>query len=268
MPFCIGDIITLMSAHGYKSHLRISLILFYPDKQTAVNPIINVKHNYEKSTIRFLALPLSLLAQPTLEWSNYPGGVSVATDASNNVFSAWWDYNPAGDIYVNKRNTDGTTLWEVSYNNTDNTRHEVATWIGVDNNNDILVSGTIRSGYASPVNANSLLMKFDQDGNLIWRTVYDTDFDGSSTRKFVIDADNNIYVLGFSSTVTEVRKIDPDGNIVWNYLDSDGIGAPLNIKITPDNLLLISGRWIFWIWRGLVKLIWMAATFGAKAILA
>ncbi|MCB0796717.1 MAG: T9SS type A sorting domain-containing protein [Chitinophagales bacterium] len=225
----------------------------------------------KKVLFAFLALPLSLLAQPTLEWSNYPGGVSVATDASNNVFSAWWDYNPAGDIYVNKRNTDGTTLWEVSYNNTDNTRHEVATWIGVDNNNDILVSGTIRSGYASPVNANSLLMKFDQDGNLIWRTVYDTDFDGSSTRKFVIDADNNIYVLGFSSTVTEVRKIDPDGNIVWNYLDSDGIGAPLNIKITPDNLLLISGRWIFGSGGGFSKIdldgnnIWSKSNFSLTA---
>lgn len=218
-----------------------------------------------------LALPGALLAQPTVEWSNYPGGVSVATDASNNVFSAWWDYNPAGDIYVNKRNTDGTTLWEVSYNNTDNTRHEVATWIGVDNNNDILVSGTIRSGYASPVNANSLLMKFDQDGNLLWRTVYDTDFDGSSTRKFVIDADNNIYVLGFSSSVTEVRKIDTDGNIVWNYLDTDGIGMPLNIKLSPDNHLLISGRWLYGSGGGFSKIdldgnnIWSKSNFSLTA---
>jgi hypothetical protein len=210
----------------------------------------------KKVLIGLLTLPMALSAQPVLEWSNYPGGVSVATDVSNNVYAAWWDYNPAGDIYLTKRNSDGTTLWEVSYDNTDNTRHEVATWVAVDNFNNILVSGTIRSGYASPVNANSILMKFDSDGNLLWRTVYDGDFDGSYTKKCVIDADNNIYVLGRNGgpAVTEVNKFSPDGDMLWTYLDNDGIGNPMNIKLTPDNQLVISGRWLYGSGGGFSKL--------------
>lgn len=219
----------------------------------------------------FLLVPFSMLAQPVVEWSNYPGGVSVATDALNNIYSTYGVYNPGGDIFVAKRDAAGNVLWEVKYENIDNTRHELATWIGVDNNNDILVSGNIRSGYASPVNAASVLMKFGPDGSLIWRTVYDGTWDGSSTRKFVIDTDNNIYVLGLSPSVCEVRKINSAGDSVWSYLDSDGIGAPLNIKLTPDNHLLISGRWYYGSGGGFSKIdlngnkIWSKSNFSLTA---
>ncbi|MFN3940879.1 MAG: hypothetical protein ACK4IY_09845, partial [Chitinophagales bacterium] len=152
-------------------------------------------------------------AQVSVAWSNFPGGVSVSLDNADNVYSVWWDYNPAGDIYLDKRDADGNLIWEEKFDNTDNTRHEVAKWVAVDNDNNILVCGSIRSGYASPANAASVLMKFDPDGNLIWRTVYDFDFDGSYTVKCVVDADNNIYVLGRngSPTVSEINKFNADG---------------------------------------------------------
>ena len=71
-------------------------------------------------------------AQVQTTWVNEPGGVSVARDAADNVYTARWDFNPAGDIYLAKRNAAGTVLWEVRYDNTDTTRHEVATWVGTD----------------------------------------------------------------------------------------------------------------------------------------
>ncbi|MBK8495257.1 MAG: hypothetical protein IPL50_09630 [Chitinophagaceae bacterium] len=135
-------------------------------------------------------------AQVTVNWVNYPGGVALATDASNNVYTANWDYNAGGDITLTKRNASGTILWEVPYDNTDQTRHEVATWVATDQAGNILVSGTIRSGYSNPVNAASILMKFDPSGTLLWRKVYESEFEGSYTKKCLIDANNNIYVLG------------------------------------------------------------------------
>ena len=107
-----------------------------------------------------ISLVLPINAQVQVAWFNYPGGVSVATDASNNVYTANWDYNAGGDITLTKRDAAGNILWEVPYNNTDNTRHEVATWVETDGAGNILVSGTIRSGYSNPVNAASLLMKY------------------------------------------------------------------------------------------------------------
>jgi hypothetical protein len=190
---------------------------------------------------------LPINAQVQVAWFNYPGGVSVATDVSNNVYSANWDSNPAGDITLTKRNAAGAILWEVPYNNTNNTTHEVATWVETDNDGNILVSGTIQSGYSNPANAASLLMKYSPTGTLLWRVVYESSFDGSSTRKCLVDANNNIYVLGLGTgpvgQVTKVKKFSSSGVSVWNYFDTGG-GAPITFKFTPDNKIVIVKRGI------------------------
>lgn len=188
---------------------------------------------------------LSANGQVSVSWVNYPGGVSVATDASNNVYTALWDYNPAGDITLTKRDAGGNIVWEVPYNNTNTARHEVATWVATDSQGNIVVSGTTRSGYSNPVDANSLLMKFSPSGTLLWRVVYETDFDGSSTRKCLIDAQNNIYVLGLGNSgtgiVTKVKKFSSSGTSVWSYFDTGG-GAPINFKFTPDGKIVLAKR--------------------------
>ncbi|MBG9377945.1 hypothetical protein I5907_17025 [Panacibacter sp. DH6] len=187
-------------------------------------------------------------AQVTTAWVNEPRGVSVATDLFNNVYTADWDYSPGGDITLTKRNTSGEIQWQASFDNTDQTRHEVATWVETDHQNNVFVTGTIRSGYSNPVNAASIVMKYSSSGTLLWRKVYESSFDGSSTKKCVTDANDNIYVLGLgngpSGLVTSVKKITPDGTTAWTYYDDAGIGAPLNIKLTPDNKILITGRGI------------------------
>lgn len=196
-------------------------------------------------------------AQVTVDWSNFPGGVSIATDLSNNVYTANWDYNPAGDITLTKRSASGVVLWNANYDNTDMNRHEVATWVAMDNAGNILVSGTIRSGYSNPVDAASVLMKFDPSGTLLWRVVYENSFDGSSTKKCLVDAIDNIYVLGIGTgpngQVTKVKKFSSSGAPLWNYFDS-GIGAPVTFKFTPDNHILIIHRSITGILNGYSKI--------------
>lgn len=197
-------------------------------------------------------------AQPATAWLNEPGGVAMGIDAQDNVYTARWDYGPAGDIHVAKRSADGVLQWEVRYDNTDTTRHEVATWVDTDSAGNVLVSGTIRSGLSSPVNANSLLMKFAPDGRLIWRRVYEGAFDGSSTRKLLVDGGDNVYVLGIGSgpagQVGTVRKFDAAGTALWSWFDPKGIGAPLNMKWTPDGALLVSARGITGAFNGYAKL--------------
>jgi hypothetical protein len=201
-----------------------------------------------KIIIAFMLMASLTKAQITVDWSSFPGGVSIATDTMNNVYTANWDYNPAGDITLTKRNAAGNILWETAYDNMDNTKHEVATWVETDNAGDVLVSGTIRSGFSSPVNAASLLMKFDSLGTLLWRVVYESSFDGSSTTKCLVDANNNIYVLGIGTgpngQVTKVKKFSPQGTTMWDYFDATAGGAPINFKFTPDNNIIIIHRTI------------------------
>lgn len=196
--------------------------------------------------ILLLTIPMYVKAQVALDWQQFLGGISISTDAADNVYTINWDYNPAGDIYLSKHDAAGNFQWTVSYDNTDATRHEVATWVETDNDNNIIVTGTIRSGFASPVDAASVVMKFNSAGTMLWRNVYETSFDGSSTKKCLIDADNNIYVLGMGSGapgfVTKVKKFAADGTALWSYFNAAGIGAAMNFKFTPDNKILISGR--------------------------
>jgi len=184
-------------------------------------------------------------SQVSVAWSNFPSGVALALDASDNVYTAYWDNNPGGDISIVKRNSLGSIVWEVTYDNADTNRHEVATWVETDSQGNVLVCGTIRSGFSNPVNVNSILMKYSSSGALLWRVVYENDFDGSSTNKCLIDANDNIYVLGIgmgtNGLVTRVKKFNPSGVAVMDYFDA-GNGFPFNFKFTPDNNLVIIHR--------------------------
>lgn len=229
-----------------------------------------------KLIVCFILVNVNLPAQVNVEWYNYPGGIALATNNHAEVYTVNWDYNPAGDITLTKRDSSGSVLWDTAYNNTDNSRHEVATWVETDNAGNILVSGTIRSGFSSPVDAASLLMKFDSSGALLWRVVYENSFDGSSTKKVLVDANNNIYVLGLGTgppgMVTKVKKFDSAGIPVWSYFDTSGIGAPLNIKFTPDTNILIVARGATGIVNGFSKIdlngnnIWSLAGINSSTI--
>ncbi|MBK7761755.1 MAG: hypothetical protein IPI46_00075 [Bacteroidetes bacterium] len=207
--------------------------------------------------IAFILMNSTIHAQVAADWYNYPSGVSIATDSINNVYTAYWDYNPGGDITLTKRDALGNIMWNATYNNTDNTRHEMATWVETDHAGNIIVSGTIQSGYSSPVNAASVLMKYNSSGILLWRVVYESSFDGSSTKKCLIDANDNIYVLGIgtgpSGQVTKVKKFNSLGTPIWNYFDT-GIGAPITFKFTPDGKIIIVHRTTTGILNGYSKI--------------
>ncbi len=197
-------------------------------------------------------------AQVTVDWVAQDGGLALAVDSVGSVSTSYGVQNPGGDIFVTKHDIDGNLLWQVSFDQTDSTKWEVPTWMATDSEDNILVSGRRFSGFSNPVSAASVLMKFSPSGALLWRKVYESDFDGSSTRRCLVDADDNIYVLGIGSGppgfVTKVKKFAPDGSTVWTYFNAAGIGAPINFKLTPDNHILIVGRGIIGSVNGFAKI--------------
>jgi uncharacterized repeat protein (TIGR01451 family) len=199
-------------------------------------------------TLAALALAMPVALAQTLTWSVPPRGVAIAADAAENVFTADWEYAPAGDIVLTKTAPNGVTQFSVRRDNTDSTRHEVATWVDTDSTGGAYVSGTIRSGYSNPVNANALLMRFAADGTLRWRLVLGTDFDGGSTVKVLRDADDNAYVLGIGPTPagvrTRIHKVSPSGQVLWTWFDFAGIGAPVNLKWGANGNLVVAARGI------------------------
>jgi hypothetical protein len=199
-----------------------------------------------------------LNAQVTVAWNQFVQGLSIALDQDNNVFTVNYDANLGGDITLIKRDSDGQELWQAAYDQTSTTRFDRATWVATDQLGNAIVTGTVMSGFSNPVNANSLVMKFDPDGELLWRAEYENDFDGSSTRKCLVDKANRIYVVGLgmgpNGLVTHVKQFMPDGTPGWSWFDAIGIGAPINIKFTPDSNLVISARSITGILNGYAKI--------------
>lgn len=231
-----------------------------------------------KSRLVLAALALAAGAAPALQttWINEPGGVAVARDAADNVFTARWDANPAGDIHVAKRNAAGVLQWEVRHDNLDTTRHEAATFVAADSAGNVLVSGTIRSGFSSPVNANSLLMKFGPSGQLLWRQVYGSDFDGSSTRRVVMDPQDRAHVMGLgvcpAGLMGTVRQFHADGSPGWTWCDSVGVGAPTMLKRTPDGQFVLAARSLFGSVQGFARIdaggqtVWSLAGIGSLTV--
>ena len=90
-------------------------------------------------------------------------------------------------------------LWVASFDQTSTTAWERASWVATDSTGNAIVCGTLMSGYSNPVEAASIVMKFDPNGAIAWRRVYESSFDGSSVRKCLVDASDNVYVLGMGS---------------------------------------------------------------------
>ncbi len=185
-------------------------------------------------------------AEVQVDWVQPTSGISIAADADDNVYTVNYLYALGGDITLTKRSADGELLWEVNPDHTRPPFWERAQWLATDPDGNVVACGTIMSGFSNPVVAASAITKFSPDGEVLWRHVYESGFDGSSTRKCLVDESGNIYVLGlgFGGTglVTKVKKFSPDGDALWSYFDADGIGAPINFKFTPDHQLVISGR--------------------------
>lgn len=205
----------------------------------------------------FVLAAASASAQVTVDWNIYERGNAIAVDARNNVYTVDYEQNLGEEMTLTKRDVNGNLLWTASYDQTDRTKWETATWVTVDHAGNIIVTGTSMSGYSNPVNAASIAMKFDTDGNLLWRQVYESSFDGSYTRRCLVDANDNVYVLGMGSGpagyVSKIKKFDPNGNPVWDWYDSHGIGVPMHFKLSPDGHLLVTGRFLYGSYNGYAK---------------
>ena len=120
-----------------------------------------------------LFLPTPAPAEVGLAWVQPTRGVSVALDAADNVYTVDYEQALGAEMTVTKRAANGLLLWVASYDQTDQTQWERASWVATDSADNAIVCGTLMSGYSNPVEAASIVVKFDRHGNLLWRRVYD-----------------------------------------------------------------------------------------------
>lgn len=143
--------------------------------------------------------------------------------------------------------------WETYFSTSDNKNNiEWLSHVVADNNSDLILAGSVVVSGANR-NQNSLLAKFDQNGNKIWDKTFDLKFNpqASSSDDSVVDVvtdnDGNIYALG--QTVEGVNgnteyssfiiKTNQDGDLIWQQkLSADEDSFDIELK---DNALFVTG---------------------------
>lgn len=205
-----------------------------------------------------LGIAVGLPAQASVDWAVPVRGTAVAVDAADHVYTVDYDQVLGGELTLTRHDAAGNLVWTTSFDQTDPTKWEKANWVAVDSQGNALVCGTLMSGYSNPVVAASLLMKFAPSGALLWRQVYESGFDGSSTARCLVDEQDQVYVLGMGSGpagfVTKVKKFDAAGQPVWTWYDNAVIGVAVRCKFAPNGDLLLVGRSLFGSLNGYARL--------------
>lgn len=106
------------------------------------------------------------------------------------------------DMLITKYATDGTVLWQIQYNHTNNNR-DYGVAVSIDASDDIYVAGT--SITSSGNGYDWVIQKYDDGGTLIWEEQYNGP--GSSydvPTDMVLDGAGALYVVGASYGTTSL----------------------------------------------------------------
>lgn len=166
---------------------------------------------------------------------------AMAVDSSGNSYIAYMVANAtvsggtflgSWDIAVAKVDADGNLVWLRQTNRLSTTSNDEGPQIAVDPNGDVYVSyhtngGTVSGGTALGT-WDIVLSKFDTNGNHVWSrqnsSFNTTGYEAWSYLR--TDGWGNVYMLNETSATVSggtllgsndlvIRKIDPDGNIIW-----------------------------------------------------
>ncbi|MCK4312893.1 MAG: T9SS type A sorting domain-containing protein [Candidatus Cloacimonetes bacterium] len=185
-----------------------------------------------------------------LEWQHTFGGeanegaMSLQQTLDGGFIIAGWTELPGSDIDVLLVKTDqnGLLMWESTFNITDEERA-----------NSVLQTddgGYIIAGYSettSTSNADALLIKVDQGGDLEWYNTYGGSEDEMAFS--VLQTDDSEYIIagftesfGAGSDDVWIIKTDQDGNLIWDItLGGSEEDLAYSIQQTNDDGFILAG---------------------------
>lgn len=220
-----------------------------------------------KFTVIFLGIALLLsgkgYAQHTYaDWAKHIVAVentifrNVITDGEFLIANGIWvleaeyegielPYHIGGNGLIVKKDIEGNIVWHATITGDD---FNFFSDIALDSENNILAAGWSSSNNYIQINGDTIyepdmewtsrgvVAKFSgEDGSLIWFKVInpDNEYYNMLLNKVAVDADDNVYISGYSNTDFEIEgvefpytqegwgsltflaKLDPDGSIVW-----------------------------------------------------
>ncbi len=163
----------------------------------------------------------------------------------------------SGNMYITgKGSTNGTDYdmktikltpalaiaWDVSFNKAG--LEDVGNAIAVDNNSDILVGGYTTSSINQK---EAKLIKYDNNGNQLWKYERHSDFPTGNAEVKAIDIDgsNNVFICvenqGNSSKDVAVIKLKANGSLLWEKrIQTNHDETPTGIKVESDGSVYVT----------------------------
>ncbi len=157
-------------------------------------------------------------------------GVGPVIDNNGNIYyaqlSGFGGIGDVGPIEILKFDSTGSLLWSRS----EDLIEGRAAWnqapyyddlwdMVVDSQGSVYISVAINNDL--PVGLNYGLVKYDTNGNLIWRKNKDMFDRWDSPRGIAIDSEDIIYQNGNTNSGCGIRKIDKNGNILYEDILTD-----------------------------------------------
>ncbi|MEW6324916.1 MAG: CARDB domain-containing protein, partial [Nitrospirota bacterium] len=168
-----------------------------------------------------------------------PGASSptLAVDAAGRLHVADSRYSGVNfDLVVFKYDTDGTTLWERTY---DNGYIDLARDIAVDALGNVYVAGASQSNEGGRIDRDYVTLKYDAAGGLVWAARHDnvTDTSYAGATRVAVDASGNVFVTGTGTSASQgvTIKYSPAGSEVWT------VESGADIALDGEGNLVVTG---------------------------
>ena len=176
-------------------------------------------------------------------------GNAVTIDSEGNSYVTGYTYESAtlNDIITIKYTPTGDTLWARSYNGSANNNDE-GTGICVDAAGNVYVVGFAE--YSSK-STDVVVLKYSNNGELIWQLPYAKTTDPLEDKGFAIAADlnGNVYITGYTTNYDGkkdifVNKYNSSG-LVWTSALEDGgtnlDAQGLSIAVSNSGYVYVAG---------------------------
>lgn len=174
---------------------------------------------------------------------------SISIDPSGNIISAGYLKNSgtSSDILITKHSPQGALLDSIRW---DNTMHEADRSYDndIDPNGNVIVTGRTDIDPSFTSNDEIVVLKYDNNLNLVWTYIYTNPGTGSDRGKFVqIANDGSLYIAGriVNTSGNEdviLLKINANGTLAWQQVFglSNGNDDVIDMKITSNGNIALA----------------------------
>ncbi|MFH1249938.1 MAG: T9SS type A sorting domain-containing protein [bacterium] len=166
----------------------------------------------------------------------------VATDKQANIIVVGSIHNDMtnADIHIVKYDPNGNLIWTQTYTNGENVG-EFGYGVATDSKNNIIVTGKAYYNWG-----DYIILKYDQNGNLLWMRTYDGAWEDYA-QDVAVDGSDNIIVTGYSNRDMNwdwcTIKYSPEGDIIWiRRYDVAETDWAFGVATDQDDNVIVAGE--------------------------